>query len=221
MNKTIQIAIDGPAGAGKSTVAKALASDLSLLYLDTGAMYRAMGYYAIKKGADVGDSKQVIPLLDDLKMEIKYISGLQHVFVMGEDVTGYIRDHNISMAASTISKIPEVRKKLVELQREIASKQDCVLDGRDIGSYVLPDATYKFFVTASPEERAKRRHLELTEKGVKIDYKDVLKDIVDRDHQDTTRAFAPLIKTEDAYFIDTTNLSIEDVISSIKLIIKK
>ncbi len=221
MKKTIQIAIDGPAGAGKSTVAKALAADLSLLYLDTGAMYRAMGYYAIKKGADVGNSSEIIPLLKGLKMEIKFIDGLQHVIVMDEDVTAFIREHNISMAASTISKIPEVRKKLVELQREIAEKQDCVLDGRDIGSYVLPNATYKFFVTASPTERAKRRHLELTEKGVKIDYKDVLKDIVDRDRQDTTRAFAPLIKTDDAFFIDTTFLSIEDVIKSIKAIVKK
>lgn len=221
MNKTIQIAIDGPAGAGKSTVAKALASDLSLLYLDTGAMYRAIGYYALKKGSDIGNPIEIIPLLADLKMEIIFIDGIQRVLVMDEDVTPFIREHKISMAASTISKIPEVRKKLVEFQRKIAAKQDCVLDGRDIGSYVLPNATYKFFVTASPEERAKRRHIELTEKGVNIDYKDVLKDIIDRDHQDTTRAFAPLIKTEDAYFIDTTFLSIEDVIGSIKAIVKK
>ena len=171
------IAIDGPAGAGKSTIAKILAKKMNLVYLDTGAMYRGSAYYAIKRGVDVADEKAVLAILPDLKMEIAYEDGTQKVIVCGEDVTPYIREHNISMAASTISKIPAMRLKLVELQREIASSTPCVLDGRDIGSYVLPNAKYKIFLTADAKVRAMRRVKELNEKGVEISFEEVLKDI--------------------------------------------
>ena len=190
----LNIAIDGPAGAGKSTIAKILAKKMNLVYLDTGAMYRGSAYYAIKRGVDVADEKAVLAILPDLKMEIAYEDGTQKVIVCGEDVTPYIREHNISMAASTISKIPAMRLKLVELQREIAASTPCVLDGRDIGSYVLPNAKYKIFLTADAKVRAMRRVKELNEKGVEISFEEVLKDIEARDYQDTHRDFAPLVE---------------------------
>lgn len=205
----LNIAIDGPAGAGKSTVAKMIAAKLGIVYLDTGAMYRAVGYYMVSRGIDCGNESAVVPLLDGIKMDIVYEDGAQKVFICGEDVTPYIREHNISMAASTVSKIPAVRIKLVELQRDIASRIPCVLDGRDIGSYVLPNAKHKFFMTADVQERAQRRHLELTQKGIHISLSEVLADIEARDYQDSNRAFAPLRATEDAIIIDTTNLSPE------------
>lgn len=211
----LNIAIDGPAGAGKSTMAKALAKKLNIVYLDTGAMYRGVAYYVLQRGVDPADEANVIPLLDGIEMDIVYENGQQKVVICGEDVTPYIREHYISMAASTVSKIPAVRIKLVELQRAIAAKTPCVLDGRDIGSYVLPNAPYKFFLTASAEERARRRHLELAEKGVKISYEEVLEDIKARDHQDSSRAFAPLKATEDAVIIDTTSLTPEQTIEMI------
>lgn len=200
----LNIAIDGPSGAGKSTAAKMLAKQLRIAYLDTGAMYRGVAYYVIQKGADPGDEAAVVPLLCGIKMDILYENGTQKVIICGEDVTPYIREHTISMAASTVSKIPAVRIKLVELQREIASKVPCVLDGRDIGSYVLPDAPFKFFLTATPQVRAKRRHAELVAKGVQISLDEVLSDITARDYQDSNRAFAPLKAMPDAVIIDTT-----------------
>lgn len=209
------IAIDGPSGSGKSTVAKLLAKKLEITYLDTGAMYRGMGYFALKNNIDPSDEKEVTKILDTLNMEIKYKNGEQKVLVNGEDVTPYIRENHISMAASTISKIPSVRLKLVDLQRKIAASNDCVLDGRDIGSYVLPDAKYKFYLTASAEERAKRRFLELKEKGQNIPYDEVYNDIVRRDEQDSTRAFAPLVVAKDAIVIDTTNLKIEETLAKV------
>lgn len=209
------IAIDGPSGSGKSTIAKRIAKELKITYLDTGAMYRGMGYFALKNNIDPADEKAVLGILDDINMEIKYINGEQKVFVNDEDVTPFIRKNNISMAASTISKIPLVRLKLVEMQRKIASSTDCVLDGRDIGSYVLPNAPYKFFLTASAEERAKRRCLELAEKGQNIPYDEVLADIIKRDEQDTTRAFAPLVIAKDAIVIDTTYLKIEETLEKV------
>lgn len=200
----LNIAIDGPSGAGKSTAAKMLAKQLKIAYLDTGAMYRGVAYYVIQKGADPGDEASVVPLLCGIKMDILYENGTQKVIICGEDVTPYIREHTISMAASTVSKIPAVRIKLVELQREIASKVPCVLDGRDIGSYVLPDAPFKFFLTATPQVRAKRRYAELVAKGVQISLDEVLSDITARDYQDSHRAFAPLKAMPDAVIIDTT-----------------
>jgi cytidylate kinase len=206
----INIAIDGPAGAGKSTVAKAVAKKLNIVYLDTGAMYRAVAYSAIKAGISIYDEEQIKPFLANLDMQIEY-GEVQQLIVNGENVTPYIREHSISKAASDVSKLTAVRLKMVDLQRQIASKTNVVLDGRDIGSFVLPNAKYKFFVTASPEVRAERRFLELKEKGGNLSYDEILKDIKDRDLNDSTRALAPLVKTEDAVLVDTSNMSIDEV----------
>lgn len=211
----LNIAIDGPSGAGKSTLAKYLAKKLNIVYLDTGAMYRGAAYDAIQKGIEPSDAERVKTILPALEMDIVYENGTQKVIIRDQDVTPFIREHKISMAASTISKIPEVRLKLVELQRRIAEKTDCVLDGRDIGTYVLPNAKYKFFLTATPEERAKRRHLELMEKGTDISYEEVLMDIKARDFQDSNRAFAPLRAAADAVIIDSTSMSFEEVAATI------
>jgi cytidylate kinase len=210
------ITIDGPSGSGKSTIAKELSKDLGMTYLDTGAMYRATAYYALQKGVDPADAPAVLDILCGIRMDIKYISGEQKIYICGEDVTPFIREHNISMAASTISKIPEVRLKMVELQRIIAAKTDCVIDGRDIGSYVLPEAKYKFYMTAAADIRAKRRYLELIEKGADVTLEGVLEDIKKRDLQDTTRAFAPLVIPDGAVVIDTSFMSIPEVKSKIK-----
>lgn len=209
--KHFNIALDGPSGAGKSTVAKALAKRLDIIYLDTGAMYRSLAYVAVKQGIDVNDETAVKPMLDNLDMKI--ITGVsQQIIVNGENVTPFIREHYVSKAASDISALPAVRIKLVELQREIA-KNDCVvLDGRDIGTYVLPDAKYKFFITATPEVRAKRRFEELKAKGDAPSYEKVLEDIKVRDYNDSHRAFAPLKQADDAVLVDTTNMSIDEVI---------
>lgn len=209
--KHFNIALDGPSGAGKSTVAKALAKRLDIIYLDTGAMYRSLAYVAVKQGIDVNDEAAVKPMLDNLDMKI--ITGdSQQIIVNGENVTPFIREHYVSKAASDISALPSVRIKLVELQRKIA-KNDCVvLDGRDIGTYVLPDAKYKFFITATPEVRAKRRFEELKAKGDAPSYEKVLEDIKVRDFNDSHRAFAPLKQADDAVLVDTTNMSIDEVI---------
>lgn len=209
--KHFNIALDGPSGAGKSTVAKALAKRLDIIYLDTGAMYRSLAYVAVKQGIDVNDEAAVKPMLDNLDMKI--ITGdSQQIIVNGENVTPFIREHYVSKAASDISALPAVRIKLVELQREIA-KNDCVvLDGREIGTYVLPDAKYKFFITATPEVRAKRRFEELKAKGDAPSYEKVLEDIKVRDFNDSHRAFAPLKQADDAVLVDTTNMSIDEVI---------
>lgn len=205
------IAIDGPSGSGKSTIAKILAKKLGISYLDTGAMYRGIAYYVIKKGIEVTDEAAVIEALKDISMQISEKDGVQQVIVNGENVTPYIRENSVSMAASTVSKIPAVRIKLVELQRKIASESDCVLDGRDIGSYVLPNADYKFYLTADSRVRAVRRQAELAQKGQILTVDEIQKDIEARDLQDTTRAFAPLVICSDAMFLDTSALSIDEV----------
>ena len=164
----MNITLDGPGGSGKSTIAKLIAKNLGISYLDTGAMYRAMGYHALKNGIAVDDEPAVVKMLDNVEMKLWQENGVQQVSVNGINVTPYIREHEISMAASTISKIPAVRLKLVELQRKIASETDCIMDGRDCGSYVLPNADYKFYMTASSDVRAKRRQLELEQKGQKV-----------------------------------------------------
>ncbi len=217
----MNIAIDGPGGSGKSTIAKILAKELHIAYLDTGAMYRAIAYYALEKGADVADEKTILPLLDDMNMEVWEENGVQQVSVNGINTTPYIRENRISMAASTVSKIPAVRIKLVELQRQIAQKTDCVLDGRDIGSYVLPNADHKFYMTADSRVRAQRRHDELLKKGQDIPVETLLEEIEKRDHQDKTRSFAPLVVCEDAVVVDTTNMTIEEVAKFIMGIICK
>ena len=217
----MNIAIDGPSGAGKSTIAKELAKRLNITYLDTGAMYRTVALKSLLIGVDVNDAKGVEEMLPTVDLDIKYIDGVQHVYLDGKDVSKEIREHRMSKAASDISRIPAVRLKLVEMQRALAAKYDCVLDGRDITSYVLPNADYKFFITASPEVRAKRRFDELTAKGETIDFSVLLEDIKKRDYNDSHRDFAPLTRTEDSVYIDTSDMSIEDVLTKVLSYIKE
>lgn len=207
----INIAIDGPAGAGKSTIAKLIASEKGYIYLDTGAMYRALAVYALKNGVDPLDEKSVDKLVVGVDMDIKYIDGIQHIIVCGEDVTSKIRENHVSKAASDISAHPSVRIKLVELQREFAKTHDVVLDGRDIGTFVLPDTPYKFYLTASAEVRAERRVKDLAERGQAVDFKTVLEEIKQRDYNDSHRQFAPLRQADDAVFIDSSEMSIDEV----------
>ena len=216
LSEVYNIALDGPAGSGKSTVAKALAKDYNILYLDTGAMYRACGLKALRLGIDPKDGVLVEKMLEDLDVKVEYKDGTQHTILDGEDVSSAIRENAVSMSASTISAHPCVRMKMVELQREIAKSMSCVLDGRDIGSYVLPDAKYKFFVTADSKIRAQRRYKELIERGQTVDFESLHKEIVARDKQDSEREFAPLKQAQDAILIDTSNLDIEGVLKAIK-----
>lgn len=213
--KHINIAIDGPSGAGKSTAAKAVAAKLGIIYLDTGAMYRAVAYYALAHGVDPLDGKAVEGILDDIEMNIVYRDGTQEIVVCGENVTPYLREAHMSKAASDISAHPAVRLKLVELQRKFARENDVVLDGRDIGTYVLPDASCKIFLTADTAERAKRRWLELAEKGNKQSPEEVRADIEKRDYNDSHRAFAPLKQADDAVLVDTTDMTIGQVVARV------
>lgn len=211
----MKIAIDGPSGSGKSTIAKTLSAKLGIAYLDTGAMYRAIGYYVVNNGVSPDDDSAVVVLIEGLKMDVWEENGVQQVSVNGENVTPYIRENRISMAASTVSKIPAVRIKLVELQREIAAKTDCVLDGRDIGSYVLPDADFKFYMTANSLVRAQRRQAELAAKGEVHTVEEIREDIEKRDEQDKNRSFAPLVICDDAVVIDTSCMTIEEVTEAV------
>jgi len=215
MKKNIQIAIDGPAGAGKSTISKQIAAKLGIAYLDTGAMYRAVALYMLNNGVDVLDGLNVEKLLSNVKIDIVYQDGIQKVILCGKDVTQEIREHHISQAASDVSKNHKVRLFLVEMQRKIASQSDCVLDGRDIGTFVLPNAKYKFYLTATPEERARRRAKELLEKNVQADFDTILEDIKKRDFNDMNRDFAPLRQANDAELIDSTAMTIEQVVEHI------
>ena len=214
------IAIDGPSGASKSTMAKKLAANLKITYLDTGAMYRAAAVYAVRKGVDVNDRLEVIKLLDSLDIGISYEDGHQTVSLNSEDVTTVIREPWVSMKASDISKIPEVRVALVDMQRKIAAGKNVVMDGRDIATCVLPDAQVKIFLTASAEARAKRRHAELLEKGNHISYEEVYEDIIRRDENDMNRSVSPLRQAEDAILLDTSELDIEQSIKAIEEIVK-
>jgi cytidylate kinase len=205
------VAIDGPSGAGKSTLAKQLAEKLGFLYVDTGAIYRTVGLWVRENGADPKDAAAVAPLLESIHIDLSYGSdGLQHMTLNGEDVTDQIRQHEISAYASAVSALPPVRDFLLEMQRSLARSRSVVMDGRDIGTVVLPDAQVKIFLTASPEERARRRHRELLERGQQADYDTVLKDIQARDLADSTRAVAPLRQSEDAVLVDTTGKSLEE-----------
>lgn len=212
-------ALDGPSGAGKSTIAKSLAKRLGYVYVDTGAMYRAIGLYALTNGADTTSKEEIVPLLADINVELKYIDDSQRVILNGEDVSDKIRTPEISMAASNVSAIPEVRAFLLDLQRDIALKNNIIMDGRDIGTVILPNAEVKVFMTASAEERARRRFEELTAKGQDVVYEDILNDINQRDYNDSHRAAAPLKKADDAVEIDTTNMSIDEVVDSIEELI--
>lgn len=215
MSKTINIAIDGPAGAGKSTIAKAVAAELGYVYIDTGAMYRAVGLGAVRCGVDSADAAGVIAVLDDMDITLQHTQQGQLVFLNGEDVSKEIRMPEISVAASNVAVIPQVRLKLVELQRKLASKTNVIMDGRDIGTYVLPDAQLKIFLTADAQTRAKRRWLELQEKGVATTLEEVFADMTYRDKNDSGREFAPLKPAEDSVLVDSTNLSLEETVAAI------
>lgn len=212
----ICIAIDGPAGAGKSTVAKSISRQLGIIYLDTGAMYRTVALKALRTGIDTKDAERLTELVGSIDIRIEYIGNEQRLFLDGEDVTAMIRTPEVSIGASDVSAVPAVRLKMVELQRAIAQKSDVVMDGRDIGTYVLPGAKYKFFITASLEERAKRRFDEMQSKGTsEVTLDEVMKDIAYRDKNDSTRAFAPLSKARDAIEIDTTDMEPQQVVVEI------
>ena len=216
----LNIALDGPAGSGKSTVAKHLSKTLGILYLDTGAMYRACALKAKKLGIDSKDEAGVNTFIDNIDIKVKYVDGAQRTYLDGEDVSTKIRENEISMMASNISALKKVRIKLVELQQEIASVTDCVLDGRDIGTHVLPNAKYKFYITASIEVRAERRYQELLARGQQVDKAALTEEIKTRDYNDSHREFAPLRQAEDAILIDTSDMTIEEVISKVTSYIK-
>lgn len=212
----INVAIDGPAGAGKSTIAKAAAKQLNYIYVDTGALYRTIAYNAVMNNV-IDDTNGIIAMLDNTKVELKYIDGVQAVFLNGEDVSSFIRTPEISMGASKVSAIPEVRAFLLSLQQEIAKENDVIMDGRDIATVVLPNADVKIFLFASPECRAERRYKELVEKGENVTYDEVLEDVNKRDYQDSHREIAPLKPSEDSIMLDTSKLNLDE---SIELVIK-
>ena len=220
MPKTYSIAIDGPAGAGKSTIAKTLAKELGFYYVDTGAIYRTVAYFLDLLGISPKDTAGVARYIDELTVEIAYDEeGSQHMLMNGMDVTADIRTQDISQKASLVSAQPVVREVLLDMQRDVAKKHNVIMDGRDIGTVVLPRATVKIFLTASPEVRAKRRTDELIAKGQKADYAKVLQEIKQRDHQDTTRAIAPLKQAKDAILVDTSELDIPAVVAAIRKIV--
>ena len=220
MTKTYSIAIDGPAGAGKSTIAKALAKELDYHYVDTGAIYRTVAYFLDLLGVSPKDVDGVTRYIDELTIEIEYDeTGKQHMIMNGMDVTDEIRTQDISQKASLVSAHAVVRDVLLDMQREVARKHNVIMDGRDIGTVVLPDATVKVFLTASAEVRARRRTDELIAKGQKANYEQTLKDIQQRDHQDSTRPIAPLKQAEDAVLLDTSDLDIEGVLAAFKKIV--
>ncbi len=206
----INIAIDGPAGAGKSSIAKLVSKELGYIYVDTGALYRTVGLYSIRKGIDTKDAEAVTATLKDVEVKLGFVDGAQHVFLNGEDVSDAIRTPEASMGASNVSAIPAVRTFLFDLQRDIAKNNNCIMDGRDIGTVVLPDAQIKLFLTASPEARAERRYKELVEKGEKVEFQDVLDDINKRDYQDSHREIAPLKQAEDATLVDNSGCNLEE-----------
>ena len=215
MNFTNGIALDGPAGAGKSTIAKIIAKRLGLPYLDTGAMYRAMALCAIREGVSLTDAEKVDELLGRTDIRVVYEVDGQHVLVNGEDVTSRLREEEIGKGASLISKLRCVRDKLAGMQRDIAHETHAVLDGREIGTFVIPETPYKFYITATAVERALRRVRQLEEKGEKADYELILKDIIARDYQDSHRDYAPLRQAEDAVLIDTTHMTIDEAVEAV------
>ena len=222
MKEHFSIAIDGPGGAGKSSLAKAVAKKLSILHVDTGAIYRTIGYAAFARGLNAKDESQIAPLLKTIRIDMAFDeAGRQKMLLDGKDVSREIRLPEISMYASNVSALPCVRAYLLEMQRDIARKRSVIMDGRDIGTVVLPDADLKIYLTASAEERARRRYKELMEKGEKVEYEKVLAEMKERDYNDSNRVIAPLKAAPDAITVDTTELTLEESIEKIKNVIKE
>lgn len=217
----IKIALDGPSGAGKSTIAKELAARLGFTYIDTGAMYRAVGLFAMRNGVDTLSEKGVADILTQAEIDLRYESGVQHIFLNGEDVSEEIRKPEMSIAASNVGKHGAVRSMLVNMQRALAEKYDVIMDGRDIGTVVFPDADVKIFVTAAVEVRAMRRYKELLEKGENQSYEEVLADMKLRDHNDSTRKISPLKRAEDAVLADTSDMTFDESVEFIYNTIKE
>ena len=209
------IAIDGPAGAGKSTIAKMVAKKLDFIYVDTGAMYRAMALYFIRNQIGDKEEEKIAAACKDIQVSLAYENGEQQVILNGENVNAYIRTEEVSMMTSNISKYPAVRETLLSLQRDLAKSSNVIMDGRDIGTCVLPDATAKIYLTASSAERARRRYKEQTERGLECDLQEIERDIIARDEQDMNREIAPLRQAEDAVFVDSYDLTIEEVVEEI------
>lgn len=210
-----KIAIDGPAGAGKSTIAKQVARRENLIYIDTGAMYRAMSLLMLQNGIPLNDAEKIGQECSRAQIDIAYKNGEQAVFLNGENVDAFLREERVGNAASAVSAVPRVRERLVQLQRELAESADVVMDGRDIGTVVLPDADLKIFLTASSRVRAERRYRELQEKGIEADLKTIQRDIEERDHRDMTRETSPLRQAEDAVVIDSSMMTVDEVIQNI------
>ena len=212
---SFNVAIDGPAGAGKSTVAKAVAKEQGFIYVDTGAMYRAMALYFIRKGIDTNEEEEICAHLDEIEIALAYEGGVQQVFLNGENVSGLIRTEEVGMATSNVSKYKLVREKMVALQQEIAKTTDVVMDGRDIGMWVLPNADIKLYLTASSYERARRRHKELVEKGGTKTLEEIEQDIIARDYQDMHRENSPLVQAPDAIYLDSSDMTQQQVVDTI------
>lgn len=219
-DKIVSVAIDGPSGAGKSTIARALANELGYVYVDTGALYRTVGYAVLQNGIDPKDAAAVEALLPQIQVTMGYVNGEQRVFLNEQDVSGFIRTPEVSMAASATSAMPPVRQFLFHLQQEMAQKHSVIMDGRDIGTVVLPFATVKIFLTASAEVRAERRFIELQEKGMSVTYEEVLADMKERDYNDSHRATAPLKPAEDAVLVDTSGNTLEEAIARMKEVVQ-
>lgn len=209
------VAIDGPAGAGKSTIAKLVAKEKGYVYVDTGAMYRGLAIHFLENGIEAEEKEKIAEACKDADVTIRYEDGQQQVYLNGKNITAKLREEAVGNMASKSSAIPEVRAKLLELQRELARKEDAIMDGRDIGTCVLPDADVKVFLTASVETRAKRRYDELVEKGVACDLEEIARDIAERDERDSTREIAPLKQAEDAVLVDSSHMTIEEVVAAI------
>lgn len=221
MKPIISVAIDGPSGAGKSTIARAVAEKLGFVYVDTGAMYRTIGLAVRRAGVQLDEPEKIPAVLPQVRIALTYVDGVQHVLLCGEDVSGLIRTPEMSKYASFVSAKPEVRAFLLETQRDMARRQPVIMDGRDIGTVVLPDAAVKIFLTAAPEARARRRLLELQEKGESVTFEQTLADMLKRDQDDMNRATAPLRQAEDAVLVDTSDLTLEQSIDAVERLIRK
>lgn len=217
----IQIAVDGPSGAGKSSISKAIAARLGLVYVDTGALYRTVGYYARSQGLSTEGAAAVADMLSDIRVEVRYTDGVQHVYLNGEDLGDRIRENEISLYAAAVGKVPAVREFLLDTQKRIATENSVIMDGRDIGTVILPRAQVKIFLTASNEARARRRVAELAEKGMPASYETVLSDMQRRDEEDRTRAVAPAVQAPDALLFDNSELTFEESVESMIELIRR